>query len=56
MALVQKFVCKLNAFHVTMVCYESWVVPAGVPSALADVLGAELGPIIDLVTQEGGFV
>ena len=23
------------------VCYESWVVPAGVPSALADILGAE---------------
>ena len=26
--------------------YESWVVPAGVPSALADILGAELGPIL----------
>ena len=34
--------------------YESWVVPAGVPSALADILGAELGPIIDFVKAKGG--
>ena len=35
--------------------YESWVVPAGVPSALADILGAELGPIIDFVKERGGL-
>ena len=35
--------------------YESWVVPAGAPSALADIiLGAELGPIIDFVLERGG--
>ena len=34
--------------------YESWVVPAGVPSALADILGAEFGPIIDFVLERGG--
>ena len=37
-----------------MTDYESWVVPAGVPSALADILGAELGPIIDFVLERGG--
>ena len=34
--------------------YESWVVPAGVASALADILGAEFRPIIDFVKERGG--
>ena len=38
----------------TYVYYESWVVPAGVPSALADILGADRGPIIDFVIERGG--
>ena len=33
--------------------YESWVVPAGVPSALADI-GGELRQIIDSVKGRGG--
>ena len=36
--------------------YESWVVPAGVGSALADILGAEFGQIIDFVLEKGGGV
>ena len=40
----------------TYVYYESWVVPAGVPSALADILGADRGPIIDFVIERGGGV
>ena len=35
------------------VFYESWVVPAGVPSALADI-GGELRQIIDSVKGRGG--
>ena len=34
--------------------YESWVVPAGVPFASAEIFGAELGPIIDFVLERGG--
>ena len=34
--------------------HESWHVPAGVFSALADILEAEVGPIIDIVTERGG--
>ena len=34
--------------------HECWDVPAGVFSALADILGAEVGPIIDIVTERGG--
>ena len=34
--------------------YESWVVPAGVGSALADILGAEFSQIIDFVFRKGG--
>ena len=34
--------------------YESWVVPAGVGSALADILGAEFGQIINFVLERGG--
>ncbi len=33
--------------------YESWVVPAGVASALADIMGAELRQIIDFVKGRG---
>ena len=38
--------------------YESWVVPAGVPSALADIGGGggELRQIIDSVKGRGGGV
>ena len=34
--------------------YENWVVPAGVGPALADILGAERGEIIDFVLERGG--
>ena len=40
----------------TMVNYESWVVPAGVGSALADILEAEFRPIIDFVLERGGVM
>ena len=38
--------------HVYSTIYESWVVPAGVPSALADI-GGELRQIIDCVKERG---
>ena len=37
-----------------MIDYKSWVVPAGVGSALADMLGAEFRQIIDFVLERGG--
>ena len=44
----------LNLNSSQSIHYESWVVPAGVPSALAEILGAELEPIIDFVLERGG--
>ena len=41
--------------HMIYIYYESWVVPAGVPSALADI-GGELRQIIDSVKGRGGGV
>ena len=40
--------------HSHISCYESWVVPAGAASALADILGAEFRPKIDFVKERGG--
>ena len=37
-----------------MAYYENWVVPAGVGSALADILGAEFRQIIDIIIERGG--
>ena len=36
--------------------YESWAVPAGVASALADILGAEFRHTIDFIIETGVVV
>ena len=38
-----------------MAYYENWFVPAGVGSALADILGAEFRQIIDIIIERGGL-
>ena len=43
-----------SAVDFPITSYESWVVPAGVGSALADILGAEFSQIIDFVLERGG--
>ena len=35
--------------------HKSWVVPAGVFSALADILGAEVGQLIEFIIDRGGY-
>ena len=36
--------------------HERWVVPAGVFSALSDILGAEVGQLIDCIIERGGIM
>ncbi len=36
--------------------HERWVVPAGVFSALADIVGAEVGQLIDWIIERGGIM
>lgn len=35
--------------------HEHWVAPAGVFSALADIVGAEVGLLIDCIIERGGY-
>ena len=45
-----------KSFNLSDPCYENWVVPAGVGSALADILGAEFGQIIGFDLEWAGGV
>ena len=36
--------------------HEHWVVPAGVSSALADIVGAEVAQLIDCIIERGGVL
>ena len=48
------FWCPWCLYCRILIYYESWVVPAGVASALADIMGAEFRQIIDFVKERGG--
>ena len=48
------FLKRMCSNPATLGMHGLYFVPAGVPSALADILGAELGPIIDFVKAKGG--